>query len=151
MKIILKQDVSGLGKKGEIKQVADGYARNLLLPRGLAEEATPSLLRQRESREAAARKKTLRLEEEGRFKAAELEQRVFTCKAAAGEGGRLFGSVTAADIAAQLKRQGYDVDKKKINLAEPIKSVGRHEVTVRLGPGIKATVIVQVEKDDRGE
>lgn len=151
MKVILKQDVSGLGKKGEIKQVADGYARNLLLPRGLAEEATPPRLRQRENREAAARKKMLRREEEGRARAAELEHLVLVCKVAAGEGGRLFGSVTAADIAAQLNRQGFDVDKKKINLAEPIKSVGRHEVTLKLGPGIKATVIVQVEKDDRGE
>lgn len=144
MKVILLEDVAGLGKKGEVKDVAPGYARNLLIPRGLAEEATPGRLREREHRERVQEQKNRRLEAESRAQAQLLEQRVLHFRAAAGEGGRLFGSVDAADIAEELKRQGFDVDKKKILLEEPIKATGRYEVTVKLFPGVKATIVVEV-------
>lgn len=147
MKVILIQDVPNLGKKGEIKEVAEGYARNLLLPRGLVEEATPHRLQERQRQEAAARIKSRRLDEQSQAQAAELDHKVVVIKLPAGEGGRLFGSVTAADIAGMLNRQGFAVEKKKIVLEEPIKSVGRYEITIKLRPGIKAAVFVQVEKD----
>lgn len=147
MKVILKQDIQGLGKRGEIKDVAEGYARNMLFPRGLAEEATPQRMRERQHREAAAAKRNLRLEKESKTQASILDQKELLFKRPAGEGGRLFGSVTAADVAGELRRAGFDIDKKKIVMDEPIKSVGDHKVTVKLQPGIKATVTVKVEKE----
>ncbi len=147
MKIILREDVPGLGKKGEVQDVAPGYGRNLLIPRGLAEEATPGRLREREHRELALQKRSSRLEKESRAQAEILEQQVVIFRMAAGEGGRLFGSVTAGDIAAELQRQGFVVDKKKIILDDPIKTTGRHEVAVKLHSGVKATVIIEVEEE----
>ena len=144
MKVILLEDVPGLGRKGEVKDVAPGYARNLLIPKGLAEEATPGRLREREHQERVQQQKNRRLEAESRAQAQLLEQQVLHFRMAAGEGGRLFGSVNAADIAEELKRLGFDVDKKKITLKEPIKATGRYEVLVRLHPGVKATVVVEV-------
>ena len=112
MKILI-EDVAGLGKKGEVKEVAPGYGRNLLIPKGLAEEATPGRLRERQHRELVLQQKSSRLEKESRVQAGILEQQVLRFRLAAGEGGRLFGSVTAADIAGELQRLGFDVDKKK--------------------------------------
>jgi large subunit ribosomal protein L9 len=148
VKVILLKDHPKLGKKGEIKEVAEGYARNLLFPRGLAEEASPQKLRERQHQEAQARLKSQRLETESRARAAALEQQTIAFTLPAGEGGRLFGSVTSNDIAAALEKMGFPVDKKKIALAEPIKTIGRHEVTVKLHQGVKATVVVQVEKEN---
>lgn len=148
MKIILLEDVSGLGKKGEIKEVAPGYGRNLLIPKGLAEEATAGRLREQQHRELVLQKKSSRLEKESRERAEVLEQQVVSFKPAAGEGGRLFGSVTAADIAGELQRLGFTVDRKKIVLEEPIKAAGRYEVTVKLHAGVKAAVTVVVEEDN---
>ncbi len=147
MKVILKQDLPKLGKKGEVKEVAEGYARNMLIPRGLAEEATPQRLKELKHRAAAEQKKLQRQEAENRSRAAQLDQQEFTFKMPAGEGGRLFGSVTAADIAARLQKEGYPLDKKKVMLDEPIKNLGRHQVTVKLSQGIKAVIIVNVEQD----
>ena len=147
MKIILKQDVPKLGKKGELKDVAEGYARNMLFPRGLAEEATPQRLKEIQRREVVEQKKSERLASESRARAALLDQHVLTLKMPAGESGRLFGSVTAADIAAGLQKDGYPVEKKKIVLDEPIKTIGSHQINIKLNQGIKATVFVNVEKD----
>ena len=147
MKVILKKDIPNLGKKGEVKEVAEGYARNMLFPRGFAEEATSRRLRELQHRESLQQQKSRRLEEQSREQARQLEQQVITFKLAAGEGGRLFGSVTAADIAEMLEKQGYVVDKKKIALPEQIKTVGRHQVAIKLHRGIKATITVQVEKE----
>lgn len=147
MKIILKQDVPKLGKKGELKDVAEGYARNMLFPRGLAEEATPQRLKEIQRREVVEQKKSERLASESRARAALLDQHVLTLKMPAGESGRLFGSVTAADIAAGLQKDGYPVEKKKIVLDEPIKTIGSHQINIKLNQGIKATVLVNVEKD----
>lgn len=149
MKVILNADVPGLGKKGEIKDVAPGYGRNLLIPRGLADEATPGLLRERQHREHVSQLKSNRMEKESRAQADILEGRVVTFRLAAGEKGRLFGSVTAADIAGELQRHGFALDKKKIVLDEPIKSTGHYEVSVKLHPGVKATVVVKVEEESQ--
>lgn len=147
MKVILKQDLPNLGKKGEVKDVAEGYARNMLFPRGLVEEATPQRLLERQHHEALTQKKNQRLEADGRARAAELEQQIISFSLPAGDAGRLFGSVTSADIAEALSNLGYPVEKKKIALTEPIKTVGRHPVVVKFHQGIKATVIVEVEKE----
>jgi large subunit ribosomal protein L9 len=147
VKVILKKDWPKLGKKGELKEVAEGYARNMLFPRGLAEEATPQKLREMQHQEAQAQIKNQRLETESRARAAALDQQTIVFNLPAGEGGRLFGSVTSSDIADALQKMGLPVDKKKINLTEPIKTIGRHEVIVKLHRGIKATVVVQVEKE----
>ena len=147
MKVILIEDVPGLGRKGDVKDVAPGYGRNLLIPKGLAEEATAGRLRERKRQEVVSREKSSRIEKESRAQAEILEQQVITFRQAAGEKGRLFGSVTATDIARELQRMGFDVEKKKVVLDEPIKATGRYEVSVKLHPGVKAAVIVEVEEE----
>lgn len=148
MQVILEQDVPNLGEKGELKEVAKGYARNHLLPRGLAVEATPQRLRewkQRQEKEEAIKNE---LEEKARKQAGKLSQKEIGIKMPAGEGGRLFGSVTPADIAEKLSEEGFEVDKKKIEVSEQIKNLGNYTVDVRLHPGIKAEIIIRVEKED---
>ena len=147
MKVILKEDVPGLGEKGEVKDVAPGYGRNLLIPRGLAEEATPGRLRELQHQAQVSKKKERRQKEESLVQAEHLEKQELRFRLAASEGGRLFGSVTATDIAGELQRLGFAVDKKKIILEEPIKAVGRYEVTVKLYSGIKAVVAIEVEEE----
>lgn len=147
MKVILKEDVSGLGEKGEVKDVAPGYGRNLLIPRGLAEEATPGRLRELQHQARVSKKKEHRQREESLVQAERLGQQELRFRLAAGEGGRLFGSVTAADIAGELQRLGLTVDKKKIILEEPIKTIGRYEITVKLYSGVKAVVTIEVEEE----
>lgn len=148
MKVMLKQDIPSLGKKGEIKEVAAGYARNHLLPRGLADEATPQLMREWQQRQD--KKKQLSLQEESRARAyaEKITKKEIVFKRAAGEGGRLFGSVTTADLSEELKAAGFEVDKKKIELAETIKSTGNYRAIVRLHPGIKAEITFKVEKEN---
>lgn len=148
MKIILEQDVPNLGKKGDLKDVAPGYARNHLIPRGLAVEATPQRMKEWE-RNAEAREEQNRQQEElARQQAEKLGQHELVFKMPAGEGGRLFGSVTPADIAGKLAEAGLEVDKKKIELAEQVKSLGRFKAEVRLYPGVKAEVPIIVEQED---
>jgi len=148
VKVILTQDVKNLGKKGEVVKVADGYARNYLIPRGLAEEATDSRLKNlKQKQKAKARKKQKELEE-AREKAKELEGRVVTIKTKAGEKGKLFGSVTSRDVAEAVKKEfGLDVDKRKIELGDPIKSLGRYTVGIKLYPDVTAEIIVAVEEE----
>lgn len=147
MKVILTGDVPKLGKKGEVKEVAEGYARNLLFPRGLAEEATPDRLREVQRSLELKQRKDERLESENKAKALEMEKMVIKLKSPAGEGGRLFGSITTSDIAGALAEAGYEVDKKKIILPEPIKTLGQHQVVVKLYKGIKAQIKLQVDKE----
>ncbi|HEY8418231.1 MAG TPA: 50S ribosomal protein L9 [Limnochordales bacterium] len=145
MKVILLQDVKGVGKKNDIIDVAEGYARNFLIPRGLAAEASAANLRQREEVLAAASRKRQREEEQARATAQKLQGRQLVIRARAGEAGRLFGSVTSADIAEELERQwGVAVDKRRIELEEPIKAVGTYQIPVKLHPGVQATLAVQV-------
>ena len=146
MEIILRQGVENLGKPGDVVKVKAGYARNYLLPYGLAYEATPGNLKriqqERERLEAAENER--RTAAQGY--AETLEQVSLTFSARVGEEGKLFGSVTAADIAQQLEAQGFHVEKRQIDLHEPIKALGVYRVPVRLHADVKPEVRVWVIK-----
>lgn len=145
MKVILLQDVKNLGKKNDLVEVAEGYARNYLIPRGLAAEASAANLRQREQTLKTQSRKRQREEDQARAIADKLKERTIVVTVKAGEGGRLFGSVTSADIARELERQlSVTVDKRRIELEEPIKAVGTYRIPVKLYPGVQATLAVQV-------
>jgi len=148
MQIILKENVPKLGNKGDLKDVASGYARNHLIPRGLAVEATPQRLREWKLRQEKEAKINQHQEEEAKAQAEQMSKAELFFKMPAGDGGRLFGSVTAADVALKLAEAGFTVDKKKIELSEPIKSVGNYQAVVRLHPGIKADLALRVDKED---
>lgn len=148
MQVILEHDVPKLGKKGDLKDVAPGYARNHLLPRGLAVEATPQRLREWKQRREKAEETSRRQEEQARLQAEKMTRSELVFKMPAGDGGRLFGSVTPAEIATRLNEEGFDIDKKRIELVEPIKILGDHKVIVRLHQGVKAEIKVKVEKED---
>ena len=145
MKVIFNEDVRGQGKKGELKEVSDGYARNYLLPRKLASEATAdniNALKLKEKAKAAqiAREKAQAMEYAEKLKAVQV-----TVKAKAGSNGKLFGAVTSAEISKELKAQfDMDIEKNKIVQAEPIKTYGTYSVKVKLGYEISGTVSVLV-------
>ncbi|NLV91421.1 MAG: 50S ribosomal protein L9 [Firmicutes bacterium] len=147
MEVILQQDVKGLGKKGEVVKVAEGYARNFLFPRKLAIEATKSALRQVQEERRVQSQKAKREEIEAQELAKELESKPLVLKAKTGDGGKLFGSITSTDIVDGLKQRGVKVDKRRVQLAEPIKSLGSYRVPIRLLPGIVAELTVQVEAE----
>ncbi|HYL10919.1 MAG TPA: 50S ribosomal protein L9 [Candidatus Acidoferrales bacterium] len=147
MQIILQEDVEKLGTRGQIVEVAAGYARNYLLPRKLGIEATASSLKRLEKIRATLAKRTA-TEREAAQKQAELLAGVtlrFARKA--GESDQLFGSVTSADIAEGLAKQGFQVDKRHIQLAEPIKVVGEYQVSAKIYQEITGAVKVIVEKE----
>ena len=145
MKVILLADVKGTGKKGEIKEVSDGYARNMLIKKGLAKEATAvevnSLKIKNQAEEFHRQEDIKRLTE----MAKQLSGSVISCKVKAGEKGRIFGSVTSQEIANALCEQGYQVEKRMIVLNETIKNVGVYRIEVKLMAGISAKVSVKVE------
>jgi large subunit ribosomal protein L9 len=146
MEIILRQAVENLGKPGEVVKVKNGYARNYLLPHGLAYEATPGNLKriqqERERLEAAENER--RGAAQGL--AAKLEQVSLTFSARVGDEGKLFGSVTAGDIAQQLESQGFHIEKRQIDLHDPIKALGVYRVPVRLHADVKPEIRVWVIK-----
>jgi large subunit ribosomal protein L9 len=144
MEVILREDVQSLGKAGELVKVRPGYARNYLLPQGLAYEATDGNRKriEAESKARAARGAADRAEAEGL--AATLGQVMLTLARKAGEGDRLFGSITAQDIADELAKLGHTVDRRRIELGQPIKSLGEHRVTVRLPAEVHAEVRITV-------
>ena len=149
MKVVLTHDVKGVGRAGELVEVADGYARNYLVPRGLAVMATGGTIKAVEHQQAVIRRKLEKERAEAESLAARLKGARVVIKARAGEAGRLFGSVTAADVAEALERDlGVKVDRRRIELEGPIKSLGEHPVTLRLAPGISAEVTVAVEAAD---
>ncbi len=148
MKVILQKDIPKIGKKDEIKEVADGYARNYLIPRGLAVEASAGRVQELKLREANRARRAEKEQEEALRQARKLEGQDILLKVAAGEGGRLFGSVTSADIAAALQAKGINIERKKIALPEPIKTLGRHTVEVKLHPRVIAPVTIIVEKKE---
>ncbi len=149
MKVILTQTVKSLGKERDVVNVSDGYARNFLFPKGLAIEATPQNLA---SLKATKEKEDRRAEEElkeAQKIAEKLDGKVVKILAKAGEAGKLFGSVTSADVSTEIERQlKIKVDKKKLTLSEPIKALGQHNVTLKLHPNVTATLVVHV--DSRG-
>ncbi|HUO36208.1 MAG TPA: 50S ribosomal protein L9 [Candidatus Acidoferrum sp.] len=148
MQIILQEDVEKLGNRGEVVSVAEGYARNFLLPRKLALEATPGNMKRLEKMRAAFAKKEA-TEKADSQKLAELLAAVsLTVTRKAGENDQLFGSVTSADISEALAAQGFTIDKRKIQLAEPIKIIGDHQVPVKLHREVIANVAVSVKKEE---
>ena len=145
MKVILLEDVKKLGKKGDLVDVSDGYARNFLFPRNLAKEATEGSLKQlKQEKDALAKKKQKELEQAKEL-AKVLSNTTVTLKVKAGEQGKLFGSVTSKDISEALKKQyNIEVDRRKIELQEPIKSLGSYKVDVKLAPGVDAKLSVKI-------
>ena len=144
MKVILKADVKGSGKKGDIIEVSDGYAKNFLLKKGLAEIATASGVNEvQQKRTADAFHKAENIKAL-KAMAAELNEKEVTVSIRAGENGRVFGSVTTAQIAASLSELGYDVDKKKITVKDAIKNIGVFEAEVRFMEGASAKIKVNV-------
>lgn len=145
MKVILLQDVKGVGKAGEVRNVADGHGRNYLLPHGLALEATSGNLAQAAARQAAQSKRDEKTLAEAKDLSAKLESGPIVVMAKAGEGGRLFGAVTNAQIADAIRAAlGLEVDRHKIELEEPIKAAGDHVCDVRLHPGVISKITVRV-------
>jgi large subunit ribosomal protein L9 len=147
MDVILTADVANLGSAGDVVKVKDGYARNFLIPEGLAYLATEGNKR-RIATEAGRRASTAAAEQSAAEAAAgNLQQVSLTFTAKAGEGDRLFGSITAGDIAAKLAEAGHRIDKRSIELSEPIRTIGTHQVPVRLHSAVRANVRVTVVKE----
>ena len=147
MDIILRQDVEKLGSAGEVVTVKDGYARNYLLPRGLAFEANESNRRRLEGERKQRDRKVAAEVGTARDLAAKLEKVSITFTMKAGDGDKLFGSVTTADISERLKAEGFTIDRKAIELDEPIKALGVYKVPVRLHHDVKPEVRVWVVKE----
>lgn len=145
MKVILLQDVKAQGKKGQVLNVSDGYARNFLIPRGLAVEATEGKLKELARQKASSDRKKQQEEDESKNLAAKIQGLTVNITAKVGEGGKLFGAVSNKDISEALEKQyGYKVDKKKILLKEPIKNLGVHTVTLKLHAAVQADIQVAV-------
>lgn len=147
MKVVLLQDVKSLGKKGELVNVSDGYARNYLFPKSLAKEANAQAMNELKNAEQSKKfKKETEIAAANKAKAA-LEGSKFVMKAKAGESGKLFGSITPKEISAEIKRQrSLVIDKRKIVLKREIKTVGEYNVEIKLYTGISANVDIVVEK-----
>ncbi len=144
MKVILSKNVTSIGKEGDIINVSEGYARNFLFPRNLAKEATAAALGELEKNKSRIEKKHALHKEEMSALASKISASPIEIKADAGEGGKLFGSVTNMDIAHALKEKGFDIDKKKIHVDEPIKSVGTHTATAKLFQEVEAKLTIEV-------
>lgn len=149
MQVLLIKNVPELGKAGEIKNVADGYARNYLFPRQLAVFATPGAVRQTAlQREATARRQD-KATSEAQALASLLDGTVVSFQARAGDSDRLYGSITSSNIADALQEKtGHEVDRRKIDLDEPLKELGTHAVTIRLAPEATAKITVIIERED---
>ncbi len=147
MKVILKEDVKKLGNMGEIVIVADGFARNYLVPKGLAVEASSKNMKSLEHAQKVIQEKAKKVKESLQEFAARLSKVTLIMKAKAGEEGKLFGSVTSMDIAEQLKNEGIEIDKKKIILEEPIKRLGNFTVGIHLHADINSQITLQVVEE----
>jgi large subunit ribosomal protein L9 len=144
MEVILREDVQSLGKAGQLVKVKPGYARNFLLPRGLAFEATAGNKKRIEAEAKARATKANAEKAVSEQLAARLGSITLALRGKAGEEGKLFGSITAQDIADALAAEGFPVDKRKLELEHPIKTVGFHSVTVRLQPDVHAEVRINI-------
>lgn len=147
MKVIFLKDVKGKGKAGEVKNVADGYARNHLFPNKLAVEATKSNMQALKAKQRSDEKKAQEVKEEAEQLKVKLEKLEIKITAKAGEGGRLFGAVTNKQIADELKKQNIKVDRRKIELDEPIRALGYTKVPVKLHPDVTAIITVHVVEE----
>ncbi|TMI83088.1 MAG: 50S ribosomal protein L9 [Bacillati bacterium ANGP1] len=144
MKVILLQDVPTLGRTGEVREVKDGYAAHYLLPRGLAARATTGTLQSLQQTIRVSQARDARTLEQTAALKSRLEALVVEVTAKAGEGGRLFGSVTAQDIAEAITQKGVEVSKKQVELQDPIKAAGFYRIPVRIHPKVSAMVEVNV-------
>ncbi|GAB4409511.1 MAG: 50S ribosomal protein L9 [Thermodesulfovibrionales bacterium] len=144
MKVILKEDVKNLGKMGSVVNVADGYARNFLIPRNLAVEANVKSVKTLEHEKRMIEEKAKKVKNSAQALAESLSKIVLTLSAKAGEEERLFGSITTMDIAEALKKEGIDIDKKKIILDEPIKRLGFYTVGIKIHPEITVSLNIKV-------
>jgi large subunit ribosomal protein L9 len=147
--VLLTQEVEKLGKAGEVKRVARGFARNFLLPRGLAVIPTPGAIRQVEMNTKASAKRNVKLTSDAQVLATQLEKLTLTFMAKVGEQGRLYGSITTQDVADKLREQiGVEIDRRKIELSDPLRLVGDHSVTIRLHSDVSAKVSVQIKAEE---
>jgi large subunit ribosomal protein L9 len=145
MKIVLRDDVEALGQKGDVVDVADGYARNYLVPRGLAIKAESGVVRQAEAMRRNRSAREQRDREAAQTLAERLTGATLSVPARSGEGGKLFGSITAADIATALQEQlGIEIDRRRLGLDEPLKELGTVELPIRLHADVVATLTVDV-------
>ena len=146
MKVILLQDVKGKGKKGQMIEVSDGYARNFMLPKKLAIEATADAINTMKMNDKATQERIAREKAEALETSKKLRAMTLVVKAKGGGAGRLFGAVTNAEIASALEKQGIKLDKRKIVMGETIKNVGTYTVTCKLGYEINAPLTVKIEE-----
>lgn len=145
MKIVLRDDVEKLGQKGDVVDVADGYARNFLVPRGLAIKADTGVVKQAEAMRRNRSAREQRDREAAQTLATRITGKVLSVPARAGEGGKLFGSITAADIVAAAQAQfGIELDRRRLNLDEPLKELGTVELPLKLHADVVATLTVDV-------
>jgi large subunit ribosomal protein L9 len=145
VKVILTQDVSSLGKSGELKDVADGYARNFLIKQNLAVPAAGGAYRAWQHDIASREEKRKREREEAEIAAQRIGSTTLTMGVKVGEGGKLYGSITAKDIADALGRRGINIDRHKVDLEEPLKTLGTYKVAIRVFPGLTPEVTIAVE------
>lgn len=145
MKVILLADVKGQGKKGELKNVSEGYARNFLLPKNLAVEATDANLKAVENEKNEQKQRAIRELEDAKSMASRLGKVDVHIQAQIGDGGRLFGAITTKHIGDALHALGFDIDKRKIILSDPLKSLGTHSVAIKLHHDVSATINVTVD------
>ena len=149
MKVVLQKDVPGLGKKDTAADVAEGYARNYLIPRVLALPASSAALKRIEVIRDAERRKEAREEAKAREDARKLKEHGVTIRTKAGDKGRLYGSITSKDVADAIRAViGVDVDRRKIELKDPIRELGEHMVTVKLFTGVSADVMITVVPEE---
>jgi large subunit ribosomal protein L9 len=151
MEVILKEDVVNLGHRGEVVKVADGYGRNFLLPRKLAMQATAANKAIIDQMKNAAARRSATEKAQAEVLVTKLEPVVLSFTRKSGEAGHLFGSVTSADIAAALAAAGFEIDRRKIHLDEPLKSIGDFKVAIRLHREVTARVSVKVEAEAADE
>ncbi len=144
MKVVLLKDVKGTGKKGEIKNVADGYAKNFLLKQGLAKEANKSAMAENEIQKNANAYHKEMEKQEATALAKQIQGKEVTLKIKCGENGKTFGSITAKEIADALNGQGFNLDKRKIDLKEPIKTIGTYTIVAKVYPEINAKFTLNV-------
>lgn len=148
MKVILLEDVKSLGKKGDIVDISPGYARNMILPKKLGVEATPKNLNDLKLQNKHAEKLAQEALEKAQALAKDLEDKVVEVKIKTGEGGKIFGSVSTKEIAAAAKAQlDLSLDKKKMQLEEPIRSLGYHDVPIKFHPKVTGTLRVKVSEE----
>jgi large subunit ribosomal protein L9 len=147
MRVVLRKEVAGLGRAGDVKDVADGYAQNFLLPRGLATEASAGELRRVAQERQTAKQKRDRQHGEAEELAKRIAATALVFKLKVGPQGKAFGSITDRDIAEALQTQGIDVARERVHLDEPIRSLGPHTVEVRLLADVRARLTVAVESE----